>query len=263
MGLLQELFRTHGPAYLERFGSAMPQAHKKVIAAITNCHPEAAGSALYVCEGGGQRHVVHRSCGNRHCQCCQQGKGHAWLERQRARQLPGEHFLLTFTVPEPLRPFLRQHQKLGDGALFAASSGAIKALAADPRPIGGDVPGFFGVLHTWGRTLPYHPHIHSVVVGGALRREDGRWHPARPGFYLPVRASRSSSASGVRRSLFTYGVEAWHVPAPKISRQKDFARGHAAAAPTPCAERLSPEPPQACRSGCPKSPPGAADDRRR
>lgn len=188
MGLLQEIFRTHGPAYLDRFGPTMPKAHKKVIAAIADCHTEAAGSALYVCDGCGQRHVVHRSCGNRHCPGCQQGKGHEWLERHRARQLPGEHFLLTFTVPEPLRPFLRRHQKIGYGALFAASAGAIKALAVDPRHIGGDVPGFFGVLHTWGRTLQYHPHIHYVVVGGALSHEDGRWHPARPGFYLPVRA---------------------------------------------------------------------------
>ena len=89
MGLLQELFRTHGPAYLDRFGSAIPKAHRKVIAAIADCHTEAAGSALYVCDGCGQRHVVHRSCGNRHCPCCQQGKGHQWLERHRARQLPG------------------------------------------------------------------------------------------------------------------------------------------------------------------------------
>jgi hypothetical protein len=132
--------------------------------------------------------VVHRSCGNRHCPGCQQGKGHEWLERHRARQLPGEHFMLTFTVPEPLRPFLRRHQTIGYGALFAASAGALKTLAVDPRHIGGDVPGFFGVLHTWGRTLQYHPHIHYVVVGGALSRTDGRWHPARPGFYLPVRA---------------------------------------------------------------------------
>jgi len=53
MGLLQELFRTHGPTYLERFGSAMPTAHKKVIAAIADCHTEAAGSRLYVCEACG------------------------------------------------------------------------------------------------------------------------------------------------------------------------------------------------------------------
>ena len=153
MGLLQELFRTHGPAYLDRFGPAMPKAHKKVIAAIADCHTEAAGSTLYVCETCGQRHVVHRSCGNRHCPCCQQGKGQTWLERHRARQLPGEHFMLTFTVPEALRPFLRRHQTIGYGALFAASAGAIKALAVDPRHIGGDVPGVFGVLHAWGRTL--------------------------------------------------------------------------------------------------------------
>ena len=206
MGLLQDLFRTHGPAYVERFGDAMPQAHKKVIAAITDCPTEAAGSALYVCDGCGQRHVVHRSCGNRHCPCCQQGKGHEWLERHLARQLPGEHFMLTFTVPEPLRPFLRRHQKIGYGALFAASSGAIKALAVDPRHIGGDVPGFFGVLHTWGRTLQFHPHIHYVVVGDALSREDGRWHPARPGFYLPVRALSRIVRAKFRDQVDTHGL---------------------------------------------------------
>jgi hypothetical protein len=60
MGLLQELFRTHGPAYLDRFGSAMPTAHKKVIAASADCHTEAAGSALDVCDTCGQRHVVQQ-----------------------------------------------------------------------------------------------------------------------------------------------------------------------------------------------------------
>jgi hypothetical protein len=145
--------------------------------------------------------VVHRSCGNRHCPCCQQGKGHEWLERQRARQLPGEHFLLTFTVPAPLRPFLRRHQKIGYGALFEASAGAIKTLAVDPRHIGGDVPGFFGVLHTWGRTLQYHPH-----VGGALSHEDGRWHPARPGFYLPVRALSRIVRGKFRDRIDTHGL---------------------------------------------------------
>jgi hypothetical protein len=206
MGLLQELFRAHGPAYLERFGPTMPKAHQKVIAAIADCHTEAAGSTLYVCEACGQRHVVHRSCGNRHCPCCQQGKGHEWLERHRARQLPGEHFLLTFTVPEPLRAFLRRHQKMGYGALFEASSGAIKALAVDPRHIGGDMAGFFGVLHTWGRTLQYHPHIHYVVVGGTLSHEDGGWHLARPGFYLPVRALSRIVRAKFRDRIDTHGL---------------------------------------------------------
>jgi hypothetical protein len=50
--------------------------------------------------------------------------------------------MLTFTVPEPLRAFLRSHQELGYDALFAASSQAIKALVHDPRFLGADRAGF-------------------------------------------------------------------------------------------------------------------------
>jgi hypothetical protein len=96
--------------------------------------------------------------------------------------------MLTFTVPEPLRNFLRSHQQIGYAALFEASAGAIKKLLHDSRFVGGDQAGFFGVLHTWGRQLQYHPHIHYVVPGGALSSEDGAWHAATAGFFLPVRA---------------------------------------------------------------------------
>ncbi|MGA2705981.1 MAG: transposase [Isosphaeraceae bacterium] len=53
-------------------------------------------------------------------------------------------------------------------ALFEASSEALRALAANPRFVGTDRLGFFGVLHTWGRTLEYHPHVHYVVPGGGI-----------------------------------------------------------------------------------------------
>jgi hypothetical protein len=61
-------------------------------------------------------------------------------------------------------------------------------MAADEKYIGGDLPGFLGVLHTWGRQLVYHPHVHYVVPGGALSKKDGRWHPSRIDFFLPVKA---------------------------------------------------------------------------
>jgi hypothetical protein len=77
-------------------------------------------------------------------------------------------------------------------ALFKASSQAIQKLARDENHIGGDLPGFLGVLHTWGRTLEYHPHIHypatGGIPGGALSTTDGLWHPSRIDFYLPVKA---------------------------------------------------------------------------
>lgn len=104
------------------------------------------------------------------------------------RQLPGHHFMMTFTVPESLRRFIRSHQRVAYSALFKTSSEAIKKLVSDDRHIGADLPGFFGVLHTWGRTLEYHPHIHYIVVGGAYSTEHRTWHPSRIDFYLPVKA---------------------------------------------------------------------------
>ncbi len=138
MGGLQEIFRTHGPRYLERFGATMPQAHKQVIEAIAGCRSSANGAIVYQCEGCGEQQFVPRCCGNRHCPLCQQGKAFAWLEHQLERQLPTPYFMLTFTVPEQLRPFLRRHQRIGYGALFEASAGAIRKLAPDPNYLGAD-----------------------------------------------------------------------------------------------------------------------------
>ena len=188
MTSIHEIFTTFGPEYLQRYATTMPSTHRKVIDAIMACRTEACGIAFYQCDGCAEPQQFFVSCGNRHCPTCQYTKAQRWLQTRIQRQLPGHHFLLTFTVPEQLRSFMRQHQRVGYSALFKASSDAIKKLATDPKHIGGDLPGFFGVLHTWGRTLQYHPHIHYVVSGGAMHSSNGSWHPSRIDFFLPVQA---------------------------------------------------------------------------
>jgi len=76
--------------------------------------------------------------------------------------LPVPYFLLTFTLPDVLRKAARSHQKLFYNLLFRVSAAAPQKLAQDPRFIGGQV-GMTGVLHTWGRTLAYHPHVHYLA----------------------------------------------------------------------------------------------------
>jgi hypothetical protein len=202
MGALQKLFTAHGAHYLKHFGETMPARHQKVMAAMLACRTPQAGALLCGCAHCGQPHLVPRSCGNRHCPSCQGRKAFEWLARQLERALPTHHFMLTFTVPEPLRAFLRSNQRIGYEALFAASAGAIRALAGEPRFKLGDQPGFFGVLHTWGRQLQYHPHIHYLVPGGALSTQDRQWHASSPGFYLPVHA-----LSTIYRAKFHDAIE--------------------------------------------------------
>jgi Putative transposase/Transposase zinc-binding domain len=159
-----------------------------VLQAIMACRTGELGTVLYVCESCGKTHAMGRSCGNRHCPSCQQGKTKAWLETQTARLLPCPYFLVTFTIPAELRAMVRSHQRIAYAALFDASSAALKELATNPKFVGSDHCGFFGVLHTWGRTLEYHPHVHYVVPGGGLSADRSRWLPARADFFVPVKA---------------------------------------------------------------------------
>jgi hypothetical protein len=187
MPSVAEVVRRYGPAYLERFGDRMPPSHVKVLRSIAGCRAGALGTVLYRCEDCGKMHAVARSCGDRHCPSCQRDKAEDWLARQVDRLLPCPYFLVTFTLPAELRELARADQRAVYGALFEASSQALRAVAADPRHLGTDRLGFFGVLHTWGRTLEYHPHVHYVVPGGGLSGDGTRWLASRPGFLVPVK----------------------------------------------------------------------------
>jgi Putative transposase/Transposase zinc-binding domain len=188
MPTVADVVRRYGEQYLERFGATMPGEHKKVLHAISACRTGELGMVLYACQSCGTVHMVGRSCGNRHCPTCQHDKTQAWLEKQTDRLLPCPYFLVTFTLPAELRELARGHQRAVYSALFEASSTALRALAADPKFVGTDRLGFFGVLHTWGRTLEYHPHVHYVVPGGGINKDGSCWLPSRADFLVPVKA---------------------------------------------------------------------------
>src|SRR5438128_7711636 len=182
---LADIFRIHGPAYCAQFGDRMPASHLRAMQDIEQCRTEALGGHLFACEPCQQHHYSYHSCKNRHCPKCQYDQAHAWLAHQKSVLLPVPHFLVTLTLPDPLRVLARSNQKTIYNILFRSSSAALQALAVDPRFVGGRI-GMIGVLHTWTRDLRYHPHIHYIVPGGALSA-DGTWRPSHPDFLVPVK----------------------------------------------------------------------------
>ncbi len=188
MTTLKDVFTQYAPQYVEKFKARIPKPHLKAIEAIVSCRTAARGIVTYDCAKCKNVHFTFLSCGNRHCNVCQGHKTKQWLGKQLHRQMPGHHFMTTFTVPEQLRRDIRSNQRKAYSALFDASSQTLKAFAADPKYVGGDIPGFFGVLHTWGRQLQYHPHIHYIIPGGAYSTNDSQWHPSGLAYFAPVKA---------------------------------------------------------------------------
>ncbi len=185
---VHQLLGRLAPDYRKRFGSAMPSRHREVLKKILACRTAALGGQIFQCPKCPGFHYRYYSCNDRHCPQCGQPDADAWLARQQERLLlPVPYFLVTFTVPEALRLFIRSHQQIALDLLFAGSAQALQDLARNPRRLGADL-GFLGVLHTWSRTLIYHPHIHYLVPGGGLSPDGRQWVAARPKFLLPVKA---------------------------------------------------------------------------
>lgn len=184
---MAEIFHLHGSRYRAKYGHKMLPSHRKVMRAIERCRTLALGGHVYTCKDCNETQYQYHSCRDRHCPKCQHNKAQLWLEKQQDRLLPVRYFLLTFTLPDELRRLARSHQKLFYALLFRTSASATQKLAQDPRFVGGQI-GMVGVLHTWGRNLAYHPHIHYLVPAGGLAADRQTWLPASKNFLLPVKA---------------------------------------------------------------------------
>jgi len=111
----------------------------------------------------------YHSCNDRHCPQC--GQTDAMLAQTPASTmlLPTPCFLLTFTVPKRCGGLSVLTNRLPGPALCLQRPGRA-GTGAQPSPTGADL-GMLGVLHTWSRTLIFHPHIHYLC---RRRLEPGR-----------------------------------------------------------------------------------------
>lgn len=181
-----DVFRRYGDSYLQAFGRQMLPSHRRAFDDILRCRTAAMGGHVYRCDHCGRQQYAYHSCKNRSCPKCQSQETEIWLEARRGELLATPHFHLVFTLPKQLHPLVRQHQKKMYGVLLQASAHALMKLAADPRYVGGRLA-ILAVLHTWTRTLGYHPHAHLLVPAGGVT-DDGCWIPARKDYLVPVKA---------------------------------------------------------------------------
>ena len=218
---LAEIFRRAGPAYAQAHAGRLLPSHRRAMHDIAACRTPALGGSLYRCDDCGTLDYRYHSCRNRHCPKCQEDRAQAWRARVQARLLPCDHYLITFTLPHPLRAVARAHQTLVYAALLKQAARAVQTLADDPTWVGGTlgILAVLAVLHTWSRTLAYHPHAHLLVTAGGLTPDGAAWvKPAHPRFLLPGYALSQVFRAKMRAALLRAGVghevdpHVWHQP---------------------------------------------------
>src|SRR4051812_39735478 len=128
---LADIFRAVGPHYREGHAGQMLPSHQRAMRDIIACRTPALGGSLYQCDKCGALDYSYHSCRDRHCPKC----------------------------------VARAHQALVYAALLREAAASVQTLADDRQWVGGTL-GILAVLHTWSRTLEYHPHAHLLVTAG-------------------------------------------------------------------------------------------------
>jgi hypothetical protein len=166
---------THGmPAYIHRAAFQ-----------LSRCRTPAMGAHFAACPNGHERHIVYHSCRHRLCPRCAAVPRERWLLAMRERLIACPHWHIVFTLPHDLHPLWRFNRAWFTQALFEAVASTLSRLCTDNRHLGAR-PGFVLALHTWGRSLSLHPHIHALVTDGGLDAQ-AMWQRPRRSCFLPAR----------------------------------------------------------------------------
>ncbi|MFY9327328.1 MAG: transposase [Georgfuchsia sp.] len=166
--------------YLRQHSTTMLPSHRQALAVMKHCRTAMAPRFLAACSACDEKRLVPHSCGHRNCPHCQHFESQQWLERQIKRQVPGSHFLLTFTLPAQLRDLAWRHQRTLYAVLFECAWATVSSFSQNDKHLQGH-PGAVAVLHTHSRRLDYHPHVHLAMPAAALDTEKRLWRTKRPG----------------------------------------------------------------------------------
>lgn len=198
MTTLKEIFRVRFGAYAKE--RKLPKRSFQAANAIMNCRTAAMGGHVQQCENGHVVGIHYNSCRHRSCPLCNARSKTQWADGQAARLLACDHYHVIFTLPHELLDWWAYNRRLLADLLFASAAGALMSLLKDERHLGGTA-GTIASLHTWGRTLSRHPHVHCLVTGGALSAT-GEWRAVRNGYLVALKALKP-----VYRGQFLSGLE--------------------------------------------------------
>ena len=181
---IRDAFRDFYASFLEAH-PGLDDEKRKAAECIMKCKTGELGYNISICKDCGNQVIHAVSCNNRSCPNCQAVLERKW-EAERNTELIKNiaYYHVVFTVPHELNDLICYNMVLLLDLMFKCVQDTLITLCADPRFMGAK-PGIISVLHTWGQTLSFHPHIHVCISGGGITPTGQFVETKHKGFFIP------------------------------------------------------------------------------
>lgn len=146
---------------------------KRILEEIFTCRTPEAGSHIEICPDNHGYLLTFNSCNRRSCPICSPIDELKWLMDKKTFKKPHTH--MVFKLPHELHSIWLENKKQMNNILFKTVSATLKKESIQT----GILRGSINTLHTWGKGLCIHPHIHSLTTLEGINA-DNNWE------YKPV-----------------------------------------------------------------------------
>ena len=174
IGTLRHAFQTNQiwwRYYNEHKETIRPEVTENIVKMLS-CGLKVRGSAQYACETEDCHHakLVNFTCKSRFCPSCGKKATEAWIQKQKNLLPETEYQHITFTMPKTLwRLFDLNRALIND--LPRLTYKVVQSLCREKKI----TLAVFVAIHTFGRDLQWHPHIHLSTTRGGLSFDEKKW----------------------------------------------------------------------------------------
>ncbi len=221
-------FASIAARYLDRFkaghGRKASINEWSALNAILGCRTEQYGQMQLSCQSCPWQTDRYLSCGHRSCNQCQNHSTTEWLERQQAKLLPVEYFMVTFTLPSALRALAKANQAKIYTLLFQCAVSTLKRFGLNDKAFAAELA-MTAVLHTHTRRLDYHPHVHVIVPGGGVNKRRNQWKKIKGKYLFNGFQLATVFRARLLKAILGAGLVAPKTPIKWVVQCKQVGRG--------------------------------------
>ena len=184
---LAHIVETHAAECIAQEGHRLLPSQLAALNALRICRSSMSPRMQLACDDCSEQSFLPHSCGHRACPHCQAHESQRWIDQQLKKLVPGNYFMITFTLPTQFRALAWQHQRVMYGLIVSSAWETVNTFSRNDKKLRGTT-GAVTVLHTHNRRLDFHPHVHLLMPACAFDQKRRRWRNKEGGYLFNHKA---------------------------------------------------------------------------
>lgn len=165
---IKDIFKDHWNNFLNEYPNFnIRETIFYNIKRLLKCKTSALGFDVFKCKKCGKEKILFHTCKSRMCSSCGNKYNNERSTSIFSKLFKFRHRHVVWTIPEELRNYFREDRKRLN-LLFKASQLTIESWFNDKYKKKKLTPGFISILHTYGRSICWNPHIHMILLEGGI-----------------------------------------------------------------------------------------------